>query len=78
MQRTSLWLAREGEGGGMNGETRTSILIHTLLYIDLLYNTGDPTQHSEVKEMGRRSEKECIFICVSGSLCCTMETDTTL
>ena len=73
-----------GKGGGrINWET--GIDIYTLLYVkqitnkNLLYSTGNSIQHSVMTYMGIENEKELdICICITDSLCCTAETNTTL
>ena len=57
---------------------------YTLLYLkyvinkDLLYSTGNPTQYSVTTYMGKEPEKKNSCICITESLCCTPETNTTL
>ena len=57
--------------------------ISTLLYIkqktnkNLLYSTGNSTQYSVMAYMGKESKKR-VDICITDSLCCTPETNTTL
>ena len=69
------------EGGGRNQEFGTDI--YTLLYIkqiikkDLLYSTGKSTQYSVITYMGKECEKECICLCITDSLCCIPEPNTT-
>ena len=48
--------------------------------MDLLYSTGNSTQYSVIAYMGKESEKEglCTYIHITESLCCTLETNTTL
>ena len=72
-----------GGGGGINWET--GIDIHTLLYInqitnkDLLYSTGNSIQYSVMAYMEKESKKGVgMCICISDSLHCTPETNTTL
>ena len=63
--------------GGMNWEI--GIDIHTLLILclkqvtneNLLYRTGNSTRCSVVTLMGRKSEREGIYIHIADSLCCT-------
>ena len=48
-------------------------------YKDLLYNTGNYTQYFVITYMGKESEKECMYnVCITESLSCTPETNTTL
>ena len=69
----------------MNWETGVDIYTLLILCIksteskDLLYSTGNSTQCSVVKLMGRKSKTQgymriCIYMI--GSLCCTAEIDT--
>ena len=62
---------------------------YTLLYIkqmtnkDLLYNTGNYTQYSVITYMGKNLKKNgymyiYINLCITDSLCCTPENNTTL
>ena len=76
-------MVTKGErGGGINQEF--GINIYTLLYIkqitskDLLYSTGNYTQYFVITHKGKKSEKVDIYVCITESLCCTPETDTTL
>ena len=69
--------------GGMNWEI--GIDIHTLLYIkqitnkDLLYSTGNSTRYSVMGSMGKESKKRgAIGVCMTDSLCCIAESNTTL
>ena len=69
--------------GGINQEFGSNM--YTLLHIkqinskDLLYSTGNYTQHSVITYMGKESEKR-IDICIytTESFCCTPESNTTL
>ena len=80
MQKTNLWLLGVRGGGGINWEIGMDI--YTLLYIkettskDLLYSTGNSTQYSVMAFRGKESKK--VYICITDSLCCTPETNTTL
>ena len=58
---------------------------YTVLYIkqinnkNLLYNTGNYIQYAIIAYNGKESEKEkTIYICIAESLCCTVESSTTL
>ena len=54
-------------------------LRNTLTNKDLLYSTGNSTQYSVITQMGKEFENRMtICICITGSLCCTPETHTTL
>ena len=58
--------------------------MYTLLYLRwitngvLLYSTGNSAQYSVINHNGKEYEKECIYICITESLCCTLEINTTL
>ena len=76
-------VTKGGRRGGLNWEAGTDI--YTLLYIkqitnkNLLYNTENSTQYSVMTYMGIESKKKVdICICITDSLCCTAETNTTL
>ena len=45
---------------------------------NLLNSTGNSTQYLVVTQMGRNSKKEWIYINIVDSICCTVETNTTL
>ena len=46
---------------------------------NLLYSTGDSTQYSVMTYVRKESKKRVdICICITGSLCCTPQTNTTL
>ena len=83
MQKTNLWLPGGKMGGGINW--KIGIDIYTLLYIkqitnkDLQYSTGNSTQYFVMAYMGKGSKKRVdICICITDSVCCTLETNTTL
>ena len=75
-------------GWGVQGEInqKFGINIYTLLYIkqvnnkDLLYSTGNYTQYLVITYNGKESEKEYTYIytyiCITESLCCTLEINT--
>ena len=44
----------------------------------LLYSTGNYTQYPVTNHNGKEYEKEYLCICITESLCCTPETNTTL
>ena len=77
-------VTREWGWGGINWEI--GIDIYTPLYIklitnkNLLYSTENSTQYSVMVYMGKESKKKRvdIGICITDSLCCTPETNTTL
>ena len=66
MWRTNIWTARGERRGGMNWEI--GIDVYTLLCVkqmtneNLLYSTGNSTQHSVVMQMGRKSKKEGTYV----------------
>ena len=87
-QKTNLWLPK-GKGG-INQEL--GIKIYTLLYIkyitnkDLLYSTGNYIQYLVITYNGRECRKRIyifiyiyiyIYVCITESLCCIPETNTT-
>ena len=71
-------------GGGINQGLGNDI--YSLLYIEqmgnggkLLYSIGKFTQYCVVNYMGKEPQKEWIYdICITDSLCCTPEINTTL
>ena len=72
-----------GRGEGINCEI--GIDRYTLLYIkeitnkNRLYSTGNSTQYSVMTYMGKESKKRVdTCICITDSLRCTAETNTTL
>ena len=71
-----------GDGGGMDWEFGISRC--KLLYIGwinnkvLLYSTGNYIQYPVISHNGEEYDKECIYICITESLCCTAEINTTL
>ena len=86
MQKTNSWFP-EGKGGGgvgINWKISIDTHIHTVLYIkqiinkNLLYSTGNCTQHSVMAYMGKESKNVDVCICITDSLCRTLETYTTL
>ena len=86
--RENKLMVTKWEGGQINQEF--GINRYTLLYIkqinnkDLLYSTGNYTQCLVITYNGKESEKVYIYIfiymyvCITESLCCTPETNTTL
>ena len=42
----------------------------------LLCTTGNYIQYPVINHDGREYEKECIYICITESLCCTVEINT--
>ena len=47
------------------------------IYMDLLYSTGNSAQYPILTKMGKELEKE-LDLCITKSLYCTLETNTTL
>ena len=78
-QRTDLWLPRKGSRGGKEWEF--GISRGKLLYIGwinnkiLLYSTGNNIQYPVTNRNGKEYEKN---ICITESLSCTEEINTTL
>ena len=72
----------EEAGGGMEWEAGVSRC--RILYIEwinnkvLLYSTGKYIQYPVINHNGKEYKKECIYICITESLCCTAEINTTL
>ena len=61
----------------MTGDLRYQVL--HLEWINnkvLLYSTGSYIQSLRVEHDGREYETKNMYICMTGSLCCTEETDT--
>ena len=80
IQRTDLWLPRvRQDGGGKDWEF--GISRGKLLYIAwinnkvLLYSTGNYIQYPMTNHNGKEYEK---YTCITESLCCTEEINTTL
>ena len=80
-------LVTKGKMLGEGIKWEVEIDIYTLLYMewmsnkDLLSSTGKFAQYSLVTYVGKESEKEWLYVyvlCISESLCCTSETNTTL
>ena len=76
----------QGAGGGMDWEFGISRC--KLLYVEwinnkvILYSTGNYIQYPVINHNGKEYERECeyvcIYVCVTESLCCTAEINTTL
>ena len=74
-----------GAGGWWQGTLREfGMDMYTLLYLkritkkDLLYSTGNSAQCYVAAWMGRESGGEWIHVCTAESLCCPLETNTSL
>ena len=74
----------QGGGGGGGKEWEFGVRRCKLVYMEwinnkvLLYNTGNYTQCPVINQKGKEYEKVCICICITESLCCTAEINTTL
>ena len=72
----------EGVGGQMDWEFGISRC--KLWYIGwinnnvLLYSTGNYIQYPVINHNGKEYERICIYMCITESLCCTAEINTTL
>ena len=68
-------------GGGMDWGVWDQQM-QTIIYRKVLvYSTGNYIQYPVINHNGKEYEKECIYyiyICITESLCCTPETNTTL
>ena len=42
--------------------------------MDLLYSTGNYTEHLVITYMGKECEKIDTYVCITESICCTLET----
>ena len=77
-------MAAKGEAGGRGMNWEFGISRCKLVYIDwlnnkvLLYSTGNYIQYPVINHNGKEYEKECIYICITESLCCTAVINTTL
>ena len=76
--RTDLWLPwGEGERNGMDWEFGFSRckLLHLEWISDavLLHSTGNYIQSLGIDHNGRKYKKDNVYICMTGSLCCTAE-----
>ena len=70
----------EGVGGGLEWEAGVSRC--KLLYREwtnnkvLLYSTGNYIQYPMINHNGKGYLKKNVYICITESLCCTLETNT--
>ena len=76
-QRTDLWQPRgRRSGGGMDWEfgiSRCKLLYRECINNKvLLYSTGNYIQYPVINHNGKEYEKECIYIGITESLCCTV------
>ena len=80
MQRTDL-VAKVGEGRGRRWEFGVSgcklLPVERINNKVLLQSTGDDIQCPEVGHNGNKRKKD-VYMCVTESLCCTAEINTTL
>ena len=81
-QRTDLWLPRRwGDGGGKDWEFAVSRckLLHTGWINNkvALYSTGNYIQYPGINRMEKSMNKNA-YMCITESLCCTAEINTTL
>ena len=71
-----------GSGGGVTwefGVSRCKVLhIEWINNKALLHSTGNYIQYPEINHNGKEYKKECVYICITASLCCTAEINTTL
>ena len=81
--RTDLRLPR-GRAGGSGMDGGFGISRCNLLHLErisnevLLFSTGNSTQSLGVEHGGRQYEKEKVHVCMTWSLCCAAEMDTTM
>ena len=54
------------------------LIIKTINNKVLLYSTEIYTQYPIINHNGKEYKKKNVYICITESLCCTPETDTTL
>ena len=77
-----LVVAKVGGGGRMDWEFGVSRC--KLLHIErinskvLLYNTGNYIQYPGINHNGKEFKKECIYMWMTESLCCTADINITL
>ena len=71
-----------GEGVGWTGSLGL-VDANKLLHLEwissgVLYSTGNYIQSLGIEHDGRKYDKKNVYVCMTGSLCCTSVTDTTL
>ena len=81
-QRIDLWLPT-GRGSRIGMKWEFGISRCKLVYTEwinkvLLYSTGNYIQYPVINHNGREYEAEYICLCITESLCCAPETNTTL
>ena len=73
---------QRGMGGGMDWEFGISrcklVCIEWINSKVLLHSTGNHIQYPVINHNGKEYEKECVYICITESLCCTAVINTTL
>ena len=69
---------RKWDGWGVWGWWMQTVTLEWLSNEVLLLNTGNCIQSLGIDHDGRSYEKKNVDICMTGSLCCTAENDTTL
>ena len=70
-------MAGEGGTGGWAGHMHTEV--HGMTgHRDLLYGTENSAQYPVIIHVGEESERTDVCVCMTGSLCCAAEVNTTL
>ena len=70
-----------GEGVGRDGLGVWDYQMQTSIYRNnkvLVYSTGNYIQYPVINYNGKEYDKECIYMCITESLCCSAEINTTL
>ena len=79
-----LTVVAKGEGVGGEMEWEVEVSRCKLLHIEwinnkvLLYSTGNYIQYPMINHNGKEYFKKNVYICITESLCCTAEINTTL
>ena len=68
----------EGRDGLEFGVSRCKLLHIEWMDKVQLYSTGNCIQCPGINHNGKEYKKECIYICITESICCTAEINTTL
>ena len=71
----------EGSGGGMEWEfgiSRCKLFIEWIKNKVLIYSTGNYVQYPVINHNGKEYKNENVYMCITESLCCTEEINTTL
>ena len=77
-------MVAKGEGAGRGMEWEVVVSRCRLLYTEwinnkvLLYSTGNYIQYPVINHNGKEYEKKNVYVCITESLCCTAEINTTL